>query len=143
MPPESPVASLCTAFPLDYNGKAASCDADTVKKQKQNMSKRNVNGEFKASTGRFGTTSEQEKQSILRERNSVNTNKATSSAVCCIEQYLQEKGHVKLDLLPTEDLPNILEDFYINARTQKGNDLYHVQTMKCMRAGLNRYLQEK
>ena len=37
----------------------------------------------------------------------------------------------------------ILEDFYVNARTKKTKELYHTQSLKCIRAGLNRYFQQK
>ena len=39
-----------------------------------------------------------------------------------------------------EELPNVLNDFYTEARKIDGSD-YCVQTMKCLRARINRYFK--
>ena len=101
-------------------------------KTKTKMSKCTIEGQFKPTIGRFGVCSDKQKKEILRECHSENINKTTLSAVRCIEEYLIEKQLPRLELLPNEDLPGVLEDFYVNARTKKNNDLYHVQTLKCM-----------
>ena len=103
----------------------------------------NLHGNFKVVSARFGASSDDEKKKILQERNAANTNKATISCVKCFQDYLKEKQLPDVDAIENRDLPQILEDFYVNARTKKTNERYHVQSLKCLRAGLNRYLQEK
>ena len=100
-------------------------------------------GTFKPKTGRFGASSETEKQAILLSRNADNTNKSTVGAVNMLNEYLAEKGLPDLDHTLDIELPSVLENFYVNARTKKTGELYHTQSLKCIRAGLNRYFQEK
>ena len=99
-------------------------------------------GKFKPTLSRFGVSSEDEKAKILTERNAKNTNKSTTGAVRCLEEYLQEKGLHNIANTSDADLPSVLEDFYVNARTKKTHERYHTQSLKCLRAGLNRFFQE-
>lgn len=41
-----------------------------------------------------------------------------------------------------EELPNVLYHFYTNLRKAKGGE-YKLQSLKCIRAGLNRYMKEE
>ena len=50
------------------------------------------------------------------------------------------KGPLQLDGIATENLPQLLENFYVNSRTKKIDEYYHVQSL---RAGINQYLPEK
>ena len=104
------------------------------------MSK-NISGKFKVNSGRFGVSTEEEKSVILEERGAKNTNKSIKSAVQCLEDYIRFKGLPSLASIDNNELPKILEDFYCNARSRKG-DIYHTQTQKSMRSNLNRWFQE-
>ena len=97
---------------------------------------------FKVNTARFGSSSEDEKAKILEGRNRPNTNKSTQTALGCLNAYIEAKGLKTLDLHTNDELPKLLESFYADARTVKG-ELYHVQTMKSMRSNLNRWFKEK
>ena len=88
----------------------------------------------------FGATTDQERQEILDNRNAQNTNKATKSTVGILIKYLKEKQLPDLTDIKNEDLPDILLNFYTNAKKTDGDD-YCVQSMKCIRAGINKYLK--
>ena len=99
-------------------------------------------GNFKVKTGRFGTTNQDEMEKILEERNSNATNKSTKIALNTLKAYIAEKKMTPLDETADQDLPQLLKQFYTDARTKDG-ELYHVQTMKSMRSNLNRWFKEK
>lgn len=44
--------------------------------------------------------------------------------------------------LEDDELPPILYDFYTNLRKSKGG-MYKLQSLKCIRAGINRYMKDK
>ena len=90
---------------------------------------------------RFGTSTEVEIKTIMQNRNAKNTNKATKTAITLLREYLAEKGQPILEEILDCDLPDLLRTFNVNAR-KKNNDLYHTQSMKNIRSGLNRYFQE-
>ena len=97
---------------------------------------------FKVRTGRFGSTTDEEKQKIKEERTAKNTNRATKSSVACLMEYIAEKEiQFELKDIPLDDLPKILEDFYCNART-KNNDYYNNTSFKSLRSNLNRWFKE-
>ena len=75
--------------------------------------------QLKPRLGRFGVSSEDEKQEILPGRNADNTNKSTTGAIKCLEEYLSEKGLPDLQHTLNCELPTILDNFYVNARTKK------------------------
>ena len=100
----------------------------------------NSNPSFEVKLSRFGNTSNEEKKRIMLERNSVNTNKATKTSLSTFRDYLREKELKPLEEIADSELPDILHDFYTNARKTDGSD-YCVQTMKCIRAGINRHLK--
>ena len=60
----------------------------------------------------FKTLNNDEKQKILKNRKAENINKATELWVSCFKQYLLEKQLPILELLTTDDLPDILCNFY-------------------------------
>ena len=91
---------------------------------------------------RFANTSNEEKQKLLDERGSKNTNKAVKCAVGCLEAYLSEKSMGTIADIDLDKWPEVLENFYTNACTKKG-ERYHVQTLKSMRSCLNRFFTEK
>ena len=104
------------------------------------MSKQIAN--FKPVSGRFGVSTDAEKVKILTERNAKNTNKSTIGAVRCLEEYLKEKSLPNIENTTDNELPSVLEDFYVNARTKKTHERYHTQSLKCLRSALNRFFQE-
>lgn len=55
-----------------------------------------------------------------------------------LTDYLAEKKLKPLDELQNEELPDILYHFYTNLRKAKGGE-YKLQSLKCIRAGINRY----
>ena len=101
-----------------------------------------ISGKFKVKTARFGTSTHQEISEILEGRNAKNTNKATKNSVSALKEYITEKQLPILEETLDCDLPDLLQQFYVDAR-KKNSDLYHTQTMKNIRSGLNRYFQEK
>ena len=81
-----------------------------------------------------------EKDDISDGRNKKSTQRATDGAVRQLEAFLQVQKLPKLDNIATDKLPDILNDFYPAIKLEKSNK-YHVQTLKCKRAALNRYLK--
>ena len=96
--------------------------------------------DFSLKLSRFGNTSDAEKQRIMDERNAKNTNRATKSCMATFTDYLVEKNLPSIDQISTESLPEIMKDFYTNAKKIDGGD-YKVQSLKCLRAGINRYMK--
>ena len=97
-------------------------------------------GKFKPFTARFGTSNDEIKDKILETSNSKNTNRATKSSVAVLKAYISEKKLQNLENTPDADLPNLLEDFYVSAKTKTG-ELYNTQSMKGIRSGLNRHFK--
>ena len=95
---------------------------------------------FKPISGRFGSSSKEIKQHLLENVDKKNTKRATKTTVSTLNAYIGEKGFQKLESTPDCDLPDLLEDFYVGARTQK-NELYTTQSLKSIRSGLNRHFK--
>ena len=87
---------------------------------------------------RFYSKTPEEITKILDERNSRNTKRATKCNLKIFTDYLAEKGLPTLEQLDLEELPAILQTFYPNLRRLNGDD-YKLQSMKCIRAGINRW----
>ena len=96
---------------------------------------------FKVYSGCFGASTDEEKSKILEERNRPGTNCSTKSSMRILQDYMEAKSMPPLDNTLNDAIPKLLEDFYADVRTQKG-ELYHVQTMKSMRSNLNRWFKE-
>ena len=116
-----------------------SADQNKQLKKKQNMASEQNN---EASFSRFKQVSDAEKEQILLDRNSKSTQKKTTQCVNLLNQFLLEMGQQPLDQLSNNDLPFVLENFYVSLR-QKNCKEYKLQSLKCIHAGLNRYLKEK
>ena len=95
---------------------------------------------FDLQLSRFGPTTSDERKKIMDKCNARNTNKATKSTLGILTDYLKEKNKPELKDIETEDLPDILLQFYMNVKKSDGDD-YCVQSMKCIRAGINRHLK--
>ena len=92
---------------------------------------------------RFATVDEDEIQRILEEKDSVNTRRATDSAVRTLQAYLREKGlSENFEDLSKTDLNMVLSKFYTEARQENGQ-MYKKSSMFALRHGLNRYLSCK
>ncbi len=68
---------------------------------------------------RFKWVSAEEKQKILIERNSELTQKKTVQCVKLLNEFLAETGQKQLDKLQNEELPDILENFYVSLQKKK------------------------
>lgn len=93
------------------------------------------------SENRFGSKSKSEQDKIMDERHRDNTKRATRNAINTLHEYLKEKKLAKFEDIAEEDLPQVLLDFYSNLKKVDGGD-YKLQTLKCIRAGINRYTKE-
>lgn len=78
----------------------------------------------------------------MTDRHKDNTQRATKNSVKILQDYLAEKKLSKLEDITDENLPNILYDFYSDLRKVDGGN-YKLQTLKCIRAGINRFMKEK
>ena len=58
-----------------------------------------------------------------------------------LTQYLVEKGMPTLENISDDDLPGILKTFYTELRIINGEH-YALQSLKCIRAGINRFTKE-
>lgn len=79
----------------------------------------------------------------MDQRVKPNTKKATQTWLKCLNDYLKEKEIAEnLDAVSDEQLPQVLFDFYTEVRSTK-NQTYKNTTLRCLRAGINRYVKEK
>lgn len=67
----------------------------------------------------------------------------------CLNDYLKEKNVANIiEEVIDADLPEVLYKFYSEVKPQKAgqksnSDTYANTTLKCMRAGINRYMKQK
>lgn len=92
--------------------------------------------------GHFDSKTEKEKEELMQDRHKNNTKHATKNCVKIFTDYLHEKKLKQFHKLTDDDLPDILLDFYSNLRKVNGGD-YKLQTLKCIRAGINRCTKEQ
>ena len=110
----------------------ASTDVNNENAGQENVKKR-----------RFAVTSSSEKEKIREERNAKNTNRATSSSIAILQEYIAENTLTPLDEVPNCELPQLLENFYADACTKKNFDRYKTGSFKSIRSNMNRYFKEK
>lgn len=92
---------------------------------------------------RFLSKNEEQKQNTLDGRVAPNTKKATQTWMKCLNDYISEKEIAKsIDDITDDKLPDLLFDFYTEVRSTK-NQTYKNTTLRCLRAGINRYIKEK
>ena len=82
-----------------------------------------------------------EKKRILDGKDKRNTQRATERAVEQLKCYLKVKNLPDLDVTTDTELANILSDFYPAVQPQKQDQDCSVQSLKCLRADLNRYFK--
>ena len=109
---------------------------------------------------RFKAVSESEKEEVLNKRKAQNTNKVTKLWIDCFSDYLHQKQLPQVEDLTAEQLPNILENFYVEVRSQKqvvndnnepildkeGNTTFEEYTnnsLRSLHAGFTRYFRLK
>ena len=112
----------------------------------------------KLKLSRHKSKSEQEIKEVLEKRKADNTNKATKLWVDCFNDYLKDNGLGDVVELKAEQLPAILEKFYVEVRSQKqilnenGDPIldedgdiqyesYCNNSMRSLRAALNRHFK--
>ena len=92
---------------------------------------------------RFATLSEDVMNSILKDKDSENTKKATDRAVRLFRKYWNEKNRSEdFENYEISELEEALTKFYSEARNESG-DLYKKSTLTNTRYGINRFLSEK
>lgn len=92
---------------------------------------------------RFKTITKEKSDVIMEERKAPATQKATGIWMNCFKEYLEEKGHPKIEEIETQSLPDILTAFYTELRKKDGEGEYKTSTLKCIRAAINRYFKEE
>ena len=80
---------------------------------------------------------------LLNESKAKNTNRSTNTALTRFKTFLKFKKLPDLDLLPEEDLPNILGQYYTSVRTKKTGEMYQTSSFKVLCSGLNRYFKRE
>ena len=114
----------------------------------------------KLKLNRFRRSTEEDKDNVLEKRKAVNTNKSTKMWIDCFEEYLADKQLPSIDTLTKANLPEILEIFYVDIRSQKQilddkgepklDDNGHIQfedycnnSIRSLGAALNRHFKIK
>ena len=125
---------------LEFPHYVIRCQRHFCKQSKMNAG---VEHEFEGrSKIRYKDRTDEQKKKLLNEKDKKNTRAATDNYMCRFIGYLQLKSHPKIDELNSVQLNGILYDFYSEVQPQK-KDGYCVQSMKCMRSGLNRYFRKE
>ena len=89
---------------------------------------------------RFGCTTPSEASDIIQRLHSKDTTKANKTAAQTLKAYLNErKKNQDFENLPTNELNDILKEFYLDARKTDGK-LYKTGSLKAIRHSLNRHL---
>ncbi len=97
---------------------------------------------FDLGFSRFKSTSEDKWCKILEDRNCESTNKVAKHMRNILEAYIFEKDLPSFDQTLDAALPALLEHFYTDLR-QKNRQMYKLQSLKCILAGLNRFIKEQ
>ena len=101
-----------------------------------------ANPNFDLGFSHFQSNSEAQLHYILEQRNCESTNRATKHMKAILDQYILEKDLPTIENTPDAELPRLLECFYTDLCTKTG-EMYKLQSLKCIRAGLNRYFKEE
>ena len=80
---------------------------------------------------------------LLDDSKSKNTNRSTNSSLNRFKAFLKLKQLPPLEDIKTEDLPQILTQFYGSVRTKKSGEMYQTSSFEVLRAGLNRYFKRE
>ena len=93
------------------------------------------------SEARFDSTSDEDIATLLSNKDSLNTKRATKTSVAVFQGYLLKKGKPTDFLsLPVEELNALLKKFYVEAR-KKDKNSYSKSSLTGLRFGLCRYIK--
>ena len=91
----------------------------------------------------FKDRSNEQKETLLEGKDKKSTQRATSGALRQFLDYLELKNLPKLHAITDPSQLNaILSDFYTALRPLKDAEDYCVQSLKCIRSGLNRFMRK-
>ena len=90
----------------------------------------------------FKNRTKQETNDILKGKDKASTQRAKHIYLTQFKRFLKVKNLPKVEDIATPDLDAILFEFYSSIQPQK-KDNYCVQTLKCIRTGLNRYFRKE
>lgn len=93
------------------------------------------------SGGRFGSTTVEDLDALLADKDAINTKKATKAALTCFSQFLLSIDR-ELTFQSPEALNDVLEKFYAAARKVDGT-FYKLSALKGIRFGLSRHFQKE
>ena len=91
---------------------------------------------------RFKALNTDERKKLLDGKDKASTQRATKSYIDPFRHYLHVKNLPNIEQINVLDLGDILSDFYSCVKPQKKDD-YTVQSLKCLRSGLNRYFRKE
>ena len=77
----------------------------------------------------------------MKEKDKRSTQRATAGCMNQFKKFLEVKSYLKLEDLKASDLNDILYDYYPSIKPQK-DEMYCVQTLKCIHAGWSRYFRQ-
>ena len=89
---------------------------------------------------RFTSNTDHDIATMLEDKDSSSTKRATKQAIKVLREYCAEKGlPIQFENSNEVELDNLLKQFYVNARKKDGT-MYCKNTMNSIRYGLARYL---
>ena len=92
---------------------------------------------------RFGSTTEEEIEKLLDEKESKSTKNSTKQALTILKHFCLEKGvSADFEELSSPELNQLLKNFYANARKQDGS-FYTKNTLNAIRYGLARHFMKE
>ena len=71
----------------------------------------------------FKKVTDEKKEQLMKNRKSDNTNKATKQWMGNFQEYLERNGHGAIETIETDNLPEILLDYYTSVRKMKTVDI--------------------
>ena len=95
-----------------------------------------------SSKNQYKDITNEDQKKLLDEKDKKNTRVATENYMARFLGYLELKQYPNIDELNSVQLNTILYNYYSEVQPQK-KDGYCVQSMKCMRSGLNRYFRKE
>lgn len=94
-------------------------------------------------SNRFANVSHDEINDMLKKKRTKNTHSSTKVAANVLKKYCEETGKgIDFENYSSFELNNILMNFYVAARTEKGEH-YKINSMRGIRSGLQRYFMEE
>ncbi|XP_033756252.1 uncharacterized protein LOC117338997 [Pecten maximus] len=91
---------------------------------------------------RFASLNDENINKLMTEKDSINTRRATDSAVKMFKEYLKEKNVAEdVETLDSTELDKLLGKFYLEARNKNG-ELYKKASLTAFRHGLNRHFKD-